>query len=131
VIRLFKGLFAGETPLIMKPLLRRDMLTKSTIESKLDEEIISELAKLERLKDHPEKYDAVVDRIAKLHALKTGENKLNTEEFKLQLDSRIQLPNLDTVLFVSANIFGILWLTRYEKEHVLSSKALGFVMKPR
>lgn len=106
------------------------MFAKTVIEAKLDEEIITELAKLEHLQD-PEKYDAVVDRIVKLHSLKADENELKNEEFKLQQDSRLKLPSLDTVLFVGANLFGILWLTRYEKEHVLNSKALGFVMRPR
>src|SRR4051794_37435731 len=116
----------------MSPLPRRDMFTESNIESKLDEEIIASLDKLETLKDSPEKYDIVVDRIAKLHNLKTDENKLKTEEYKLQLDSGLKMPSLDTVLVVSANIFGILWLTRYERENVIRSKsALGFVMKPR
>lgn len=93
------------------------MLPKSKIQAKLDEEIISSLNKLESLKDKPDEYDIVVERIAKLHKLKTEE--------------RLKPPSIDTMLAVSANIFGILWLTRFEKEHVLNSKALGFVMKPR
>lgn len=106
------------------------MFAKTIIESKLDEEIIASLDKLESLKNTPEKYDAVVDRIVKLHSLKADENELKNEEFKLQQDSRLKLPSLDTMLIVGANIFGILWLTRFEKEHVLNSKALGFVMRP-
>jgi hypothetical protein len=93
------------------------MLIKSNIESKLDEEIISALERLDRLEADSEEYGAVVERITKLHKLKTEE--------------RLKLPSLDTVLIVGANIFGILWLTRYERENVITSKALGFVMKPR
>lgn len=93
------------------------MLPKSKIQSKLDEEIISSLDQLESHQNNPEAYAAIVDRIAKLHKLKTEE--------------RLQLPSLDTALVVGANIFGILWLTRYERENVINSKALGFVMKPR
>jgi hypothetical protein len=38
---------------------------------------------------------------------------------------------MDTVLLVAANIFGIVWLARYEKENVIRSQsALRFVMKP-
>jgi hypothetical protein len=93
------------------------MSVKSSIETKLDEEIIAALNTLETVRDDPEKYAAIVDRITKLHKLKSEE--------------RLKLPSLDTALVVGANIFGILWLTRYEREHVISSKALGFVMKPR
>jgi hypothetical protein len=91
------------------------MLIKSTIQSKLDEEIILALAELEQHRDSPEKTAAIVERITKLHKLKTEE--------------RLTLPSLDTVLIVGANIFGILWLTRFEKEHVINSKALGFVKR--
>jgi hypothetical protein len=93
------------------------MFAMSSIETKLKQEIISALEELETLRDDPEKYNATVDRIAKLHKLKSEE--------------RLKLPSMDTALVVGANIFGILWLTRYEREHVISSKALGFVMKPR
>jgi hypothetical protein len=93
------------------------MFIKSSIESKLDEEILSSLEKLGQLKDDPQEYAAIVDRVAKLHKLKTEE--------------RLQLPSLDTTLVIAANIFGIIWLTRYEREHVINSKALGFVMKLR
>lgn len=93
------------------------MFIKSSIESKLDEQILSSLEKLSRLESDSEEYGAVVDRVAKLHKLKTEE--------------RLQLPSLDTALVIGANIFGIIWLTRYEREHVINSKALGFVMKLR
>lgn len=93
------------------------MFTKSQINSKLEKEIVSALAELESTRDDPEKYAAVLDRITKLQ--------------KLKAEQAIKPPSLDTALIVGANIFGILWLTRYERENVISSKALGFVMKPR
>lgn len=93
------------------------MFIKSSIESKLEEEIITSLEKLETLRDDPEAYAVVVDHIGKLHKLKTEES--------------LKLPSLDTALVIGANIFGIIWLTRYEREHVINSKALGFVMKLR
>jgi hypothetical protein len=93
------------------------MFIRSSIESKLDEEILSSLERLDRLQADSEEYGTVLDRIAKLHKLKTEE--------------RFQMPSLDTALMVGANIFGIIWLTRYEREHPLTSKALGFVMRPR
>lgn len=93
------------------------MLAKSQIESKLDAEIISALEELSKHESTSEEYGVVVDRIVKLHKLKSEEG--------------LKLPSTDTALIVAANIFGILWLTRYEREHVISSKSLGFVMKPR
>lgn len=111
------------------------MFAKSSIEAKLDQEIISALTELETLRDNPEKYDAIVERIAALHKLKSEEasNEFKTQEalHKIESESRLKLPSTDNMLVVAANIFGILWLTRYEREHVISSKALGFVMKPR
>lgn len=90
---------------------------KSRIETKLDEEIVASLEALEGKEKTSEDYGTIVDRMSKLHKLKSEE--------------RLKLPSLDTAMIVGANIFGILWLTRYEREHVITSKALGFVMKPR
>jgi hypothetical protein len=62
-------------------------------------------------------YNAVIARIAKLDSLRP--------------DSRLKPPSWDTVLMVGANIFGILWLARYEREHVVrANNAMRFVMKP-
>jgi hypothetical protein len=86
-------------------------------ESKLDAEIQSLLDQLnETMQDA--KYDALVDRIAKLHKLKTEEKSKPTI-------------SPDTMLLVAANIFGILWLARFEKTGVIKApKAFGFIMKP-
>jgi hypothetical protein len=93
------------------------MFTKSQTETQLDAEILSALEQLASTDKTSEDYGTLVDRITKLHKLKTEE--------------RPKRISPDTALLVVANIFGILWLTRYEREHVISSKALGFVMKPR
>jgi hypothetical protein len=89
---------------------------KSSNDAKLEEEIAFSLKELETHREDPEKYAAVIDRITKL-------DKLKSEGFSP--------PSLDTVLIVGANIFGILWLTRFEKENVITSKAINFVLKPR
>lgn len=110
------------------------MFAKSTIETTLEKEIETQLNKLSQSTDAAE-YSAIVDRVAKLHKLKSEESTATlsreTAEHKAATESRIKPPSLDNVLIVSANLFGIFWLTRYEKEHALSSKALGFVMRPR
>lgn len=92
------------------------MLTKSKIETQLDAEIQSVLEALKSKEKTSEEYATLVERLTKLHKLKTEE--------------RPKLVSPDTVLVVAANIFGILWLTRYEKTEVLNSKALGFVKRP-
>ena len=96
------------------------MFLKTEIESKLDAEIISALTELESITDKTTKdYGDLVDRISKLHELKAKERP----------KKRI---SPDTALVVAANIFGILWLARYERENVIKSKtAMGFVFKPR
>jgi hypothetical protein len=96
------------------------MLPKSSIETKLDAEINTLLDKLVKTEKDSDDYDALVERISKLYKLKSEET------------TKIQLPSMDSVLFVSANIFGILWLTRFEKENVIKApKAFGFILKPR
>jgi len=113
------------------------MLTKTQVESMLEAEIQSALEQLESTDKTSEDYDTLVDRIAKLHKLKTEEssgsinNALAVKEMETP-DSRFKPINLDTVLVVGANIFGILWLARYERENVIKAKdAMKFVMKPR
>lgn len=97
------------------------MFTRSSIEIKLDAEINSELDKLKSQKDNPKEYADTVERISKLHKLKTEEEKPG-----------LKPPSLDTVLIVGANIFGILWLARFEKEHVIKApQAMKLVLKPR
>jgi hypothetical protein len=113
------GAFRGvNTPYNDTPYRRREMFIKTRTESKLDAEIQSASRRAE-VNDRQDvrEYGTLVDHISKLH-------KLKTEERSKQISP-------DTVLVVAANIFGILWLTRYEKTDVINSKALGFVMKPR
>ena len=94
------------------------MLPKSETETKLDGQIIRTLDKMAELDVHSEEYNACLERLSKLHKLKSE------EEFKL--------PSMDTMLAVGANIFGILWLARYERENVIKApKAFGLVLKPR
>ena len=112
------------------------MLIKSEIETKLDAEIQSLLAKLKETTKESEEYKKLVDRIVQLHKLKSEEaqTQIKIEEtlHKFEADSKLKLPSTDTMLIVAANIFGILWLARYERENVIRApKAFGNIMKPR
>jgi hypothetical protein len=93
------------------------MFRKSDIEVKLNEEIQAALDALEGHDKTSEEYGAIVDRISKLH--------------KLKAEERPKRISPDTALVVGANVFGILAIIQHERFHVISTKALGFVMKPR
>lgn len=93
------------------------MFTKSPIEARLDKEIESALKELEIHEASSEEYGLVVERVAKLQKLKS--------------EPRLKPPSMDTILIVVANIYGILRITRYERENVITSKAQSFIPKPR
>jgi hypothetical protein len=108
------------------------MLPESSIETKLDAEINALLDKLKETTKDSKEYNDLVDRMVKLHKLKAEEHEQLIEDNQFTLPYGLKPPSLDSVLFVGANIFGILWLARFEKEHVITARsALGFVMKPR
>jgi hypothetical protein len=90
---------------------------KRSNDAKVDQEIAAALSELESIRDDPDKYASVLERITKLDKLKS---------------KRLEPPSLDTVLLVGANIFGVLWLARYEREHVIASKsAFNLMLKPK
>lgn len=83
----------------------------------VDREITASLEELEQLRGEPEKYNAIVERIGRLQKMKSHKG--------------LTLPSPDTMLIVSANIFGILWLARFERENVIKApNAFRNVMKP-
>lgn len=99
---------------------RRELLLKlpkSEIATEIDAEILSALSKLKETPKTSKEYGDLVDRIAKLHELKTKE--------------RPRLVSADTAVTVAANLIGIYWLTTYERERPLASKVINFVLKPR
>jgi hypothetical protein len=108
------------------------MLPPTSIETKLDAEINSLLDKLKETTKDSEDYGTLVDRIAKLHKLKAEEHVQLIEDNQSALPYGLKPPSFDAVLFTAANIFGILWLARYEKENVIKSpRAFSSVMRLR
>lgn len=85
------------------------MFGRYKLNAALDAEITVAIAKLETLRDDPSKYDAELERIANLEGLKSK--------------TSIKPPTMDTVLIVSANIFGVLWIARYERDNMNVIKA--------
>lgn len=53
------------------------------------------------------------------------------ELYKLQEKHSPKRVSPDTVLIVVGNLAGIVAILGYERAHVVTSKALGFVLKPR
>jgi len=83
----------------------------------LDREITASLEELEKLRDAPEKYNTVVERVGRLQKMKSNKG--------------LSFPSPDTMLIVGANIFGILYLARFERENVIKApQAFRSVMKP-
>lgn len=93
------------------------MFPKSETETKLDDRILSALTKLENLEPDTKEYGVVLDHLTKLNNLKT--------------DKRYKTLSPDTMLVVAANIFGVLWIARYERDNVINGKAFGHIVKPR
>lgn len=94
------------------------MFAKSDIDTKLTAEINAALDKLEKITDKSsDEYGNLIDRIAKLHKLKTEE--------------RPRRINPDHALVAGTNLLGIVLILQHERLHVVASKALGFVIKSR
>lgn len=86
-------------------------------ESKLDDLILSALEELDSPGKTEDEKSTIVERASKLEKLKSHPG--------------IKPPSMDTVFLVGANIFGILWLARYEKENVIRSpSAFKFILRP-
>jgi hypothetical protein len=64
-----------------------------------------------------EPYAQMVDQLAKLHALKTVERQPRISP--------------DTVATIIANLAGIVIIVGHERVHIVTSKALSFIMKLR
>lgn len=89
-----------------------------TTKSDVLEDVIR--AALKQLIDEPlgtDEYDRKVDQIAKLYDLKKH--------------SASEKVSKDTLYTVVANLAGILLILNYERAHVVTTKAVGFIMKPR
>lgn len=94
------------------------MFTKSQADSMLDQEIAVALEELKKLRDDPDNYDAILARISELKKLKS--------------EPRLKPFALESVLFASVNVFGVLWLARYESENPIRARsAFNLLIKPK
>ena len=85
--------------------------------SGLDDAIDRLLREMEDWSGNDEEYGTLVSRLSKLHEMRMKENP-----------DRI---SKDTLAIVAGNLAGIVLIVGHERAHVVTSKALNFVMKLR
>jgi len=84
----------------------------------LDVPIQRVLDEMETLGPDSPEYPMYLEYLERLQKLKTE----NTSREPIKLD---------TVVMVAGNLLGILVIVAYEQKHVMVSKGLGFVLKPK
>lgn len=89
------------------------MFKKSPIDAKVDETIMTLLAKMEEVEDKSTtEYASMVDQMSKLYKLRE-ENSVSA----------------DTWATIAANILGIVIILNHERANVIATKTLGLVRK--
>lgn len=93
------------------------MFKKSQQSRELETVITETTSELRNLSAETEEFDKVLNQLERLHALDTGNRKERVSP--------------DTLALVLGNLAGIGLIVGYERTHVVTSKALGFVLKLR
>lgn len=95
------------------------MFTKKTVieDPALQAEIDALLSDMSNADRSSKEYLTMTDQLVKLYGLKDDKSKRRV--------------SADTLAVVAGNLAGILLIVGHEKAHVVTSKALGFVMKAR
>lgn len=78
--------------------------------------------------------DGALDQLKGIDVLSDDYVKAMTQIEKLQKMKEHNSPkpvSRDTLVIAGTNLAGILLILSYERAHVITTKALGFVMKPR
>lgn len=83
----------------------------------VDHEISRTVLRLQDLEPDSDEYGALLERLSKLQ--------------KIRQEEKPDRPKLDTILTVTANLIGVTLILMVEHEHVITSKAMNFVMKPK
>lgn len=96
------------------------MFNRQNSEPSALEKAINELhAELETVNGDSEEYSRMADQLTKLYKIQ-NENERSKDKF-----------SKDTLALAATNLLGIAAIISYEHAHVISSKALSFVFKPR
>lgn len=86
-------------------------------ETKLDKEIDNILDWMASMKPGTDEYAKLANQLEKLYKIKCEGKKDGIKP--------------DTIVVVAANLLGILLILTYEEENIITSKALGFILKGR
>jgi hypothetical protein len=92
-------------------------IKKSQSKSKLDEAIEQALTELNGYESHEDGYKHIIDILEKLYKLKAQDTPERMSK--------------DTLAMVVGNLLGIIVIVGHERAHVVTSKALNFVLKSR
>lgn len=92
-------------------------ITKQDKRSNLQEAIDSALSVMSELEPFSDEYSAIASNLEKLYRARDLEN--------------IRGISPDTIAIIAGNLFGIGLILGYERMNVITSKALGFVMRGR
>ncbi len=87
--------------------------------SGLSDAIDEMLVQLHEEDENSDVYAGMVDQLAKLYALKEIDHKITSP-------SRI---DVNTLVLASANVIGILAIVGHERTNIITSKAVGLLMK--
>ena len=78
--------------------------------------------------------DSVLEQMSVLEA-NTDQYKAMRENLSALCEARALIkpsgPSADAILTVAGSLMGIVLMLGYEQTHVITSKAIGFVLKPR
>lgn len=84
--------------------------------SGIEKAIDAVLSEMENLNADSDEYAQMVNQLVKLHDMKTKEGR--------------RRPSPDSLVSAAASIIGIALIVGYERAHVVTSRAIGFVPKP-
>lgn len=94
------------------------MFTKKSPETEeLDKAITKVLLDMQKFSSDTEEFAKMTAQLERLYKLK-------------EIESRKRV-SPDTLALIAGNLAGIVLIISYERAHVITSKALGFVMKAR
>lgn len=98
----------------------------------LSNEIRRTLSELEKTPVTSDEYRVIAGNLRALTDIEVLNTKTATETAKVVLENkRCSSVSPDTILLVAANLLGILAVLQHERVNVVTSKALGFIVKPR
>lgn len=93
----------------------KQKFTKRDKQTNLEKEIDSVINKMSEYKPNTDEYTAITDNLEKLYKAKSYERDRNISP--------------DTIAIIAGNLLGILLILGYEKANIITTKALGFVLR--